>query len=50
MTTRSSKFLIGLFVIMGVVILAAVIIWVGAARKSARSRKSTWRPITASSK
>jgi len=32
MTTRSSKFLIGLFVIMGVVILAAVIIWVGAAR------------------
>ena len=32
MSTKSSKFLIGLFVIVGVLICAAVIIWVGAAR------------------
>jgi phospholipid/cholesterol/gamma-HCH transport system substrate-binding protein len=32
MTTKSSKFLIGLFVIIGLLILSAVIIWVGASR------------------
>lgn len=32
MSTKSSKFLIGLFVIIGMMILAATIIWVGAAR------------------
>jgi phospholipid/cholesterol/gamma-HCH transport system substrate-binding protein len=32
MSTRSSKFLIGLFVIIGVLIVAAIIIWVGAAK------------------
>ncbi|MEE9910647.1 MAG: MlaD family protein [Deltaproteobacteria bacterium] len=32
MSTKSSKFLIGLFVIIGVVICAVVIIWIGAAR------------------
>ncbi len=32
MSTKSSKFLIGLFVIIGLLILAAIIIWVGAAR------------------
>ncbi len=32
MSTRSSKFLIGLFVIVGVLIFAAIIIWVGAAK------------------
>lgn len=32
MSAKSSKFIIGLFVIVGVVICAAVIIWVGAAR------------------
>ncbi len=32
MSTKSSKFLIGLFVIFGMMILAAVIIWVGASR------------------
>ena len=32
MSTRSSKFLIGLFVITGIIILAVTIIWVGAAR------------------
>lgn len=32
MPTRSSKFLIGLFVIIGALICAAVIIWVGAAK------------------
>jgi len=32
MSTKSSKFLIGLFVIFGTMILAAVIIWVGASR------------------
>jgi phospholipid/cholesterol/gamma-HCH transport system substrate-binding protein len=32
MSTKSSKFLIGLFVIVGLLILAATIIWVGASR------------------
>lgn len=32
MSTRSSKFLIGLFVIVGALICAGIIIWVGAAR------------------
>ncbi|KAF0159225.1 MAG: putative ABC transport system substrate-binding protein [Syntrophaceae bacterium] len=32
MSTRSSKFLIGLFVIIGMTILAVIIIWVGASR------------------
>jgi len=32
MSTKSSKFLIGLFVIIGVLLCAVVIIWVGAAR------------------
>ena len=32
MSVRSSKFLIGLFVIVGVLIFAGIIIWVGAAR------------------
>jgi phospholipid/cholesterol/gamma-HCH transport system substrate-binding protein len=32
MSAKSSKFLIGLFVIVGVLICAAIIIWVGAAR------------------
>lgn len=32
MSTKSSKFLIGLFVIIGVLICAIIIIWVGAAR------------------
>ncbi len=32
MSTKSSKFLIGLFVIIGVMICAGIIIWVGAAR------------------
>lgn len=32
MSTSSSKFLIGLFVIIGVLIVAVIIIWVGAAR------------------
>ena len=32
MSTKSSKFLIGLFVIVGLLLLAATIIWVGASR------------------
>jgi phospholipid/cholesterol/gamma-HCH transport system substrate-binding protein len=32
MSTRSSKFLIGLFVIIGLLIVAVIIIWIGAAR------------------